>query len=125
PAALVIVGIGTAGFSVSASNFGDFNRTYGSLAGIIVFLVWLWLANMAVLYGARLAAEVLRLRQLRDGLPAEEAISVTPRTTSALDGQARRRAKMLAQIAEIRRFADTPRGGAGAGGTAAGVGAGR
>src|SRR5699024_9681070 len=76
--ALVIVGIGTAGFSVYASNFGDFNRTYGSLAGIIVFLVWLWLANMAVLYGARLDAEVLRLRQLRDGLPAEEAISVTP-----------------------------------------------
>ncbi len=124
-AALVIVGIGTAGFSVYASNFGDFNRTYGSLAGIIVFLVWLWLANMAVLYGARLDAEVLRLRQLRDGLPAEEAISVTPRSTSALAGQARRRAKMLDEFAEIRRFAETGRGGAGSDGTAVGDGAGR
>src|SRR5699024_12453455 len=121
PAApVVIVGIGTGGFSVYASNFGAFTRTYGSLAGIIVFLVWLWLANMAVLSGARLDAEVLRLRQLRDGLPAEEAISVTPRATSALAGQARRRAAMLAEFAEIRRLPEARRGGAGGGGTGGG-----
>src|SRR5699024_11412696 len=81
--------------------------------------------NRALLSGARLDAEVLRLRQLRDGLPAEEAISVTPRSTSALAGQARRRAKMLDEFAEIRRFAETGRGGAGSDGTAVGDGAGR
>lgn len=101
-AALAIVGIATAGFSVYTTYFGSFNRTYGSLAGIIVFLIWLWLVNMAVLYGARLDAEVLRVRQLAAGVAAEEAIDVTPRSTSAIDSAARRRRKMLDKFAEIR-----------------------
>src|SRR5699024_6599432 len=67
-AALLVIGVATAGFGLFLSAAGSFNRTYGSLAGIIVFLLWLWLVNMGVLYGARLDAEVMRLRQLRAGI---------------------------------------------------------
>ncbi|MDZ4232999.1 MAG: YihY/virulence factor BrkB family protein, partial [Dietzia sp.] len=72
--ALVVIGAATAGFGFFVSNFGDFNRAYGSLAGIIVFLLWLWMVNMAVLFGVRLDAEVMRVRQLRAGIHAEEAV---------------------------------------------------
>ncbi len=102
-AALLIIAVATAGFGFFVSNFGNFNRSYGSLAGIIVFLLWLWLVNMAVLYGARLDTEVLRVRQLRAGIPAEEVVQVTPRDTTASDFFARRRAKMLADYRELRR----------------------
>lgn len=102
-AALAIMGVATAGFTFFVSRFGNFNEVYGSLAGVIVFLLWLWLVNMAVVYGARLDAEVLRVRQLRAGIPAEDAVVVTPRATTASDWQARRREKMLAQYRELRR----------------------
>ena len=94
-AALVIIGVATAGFSFFVVNFSNFNEIYGSLAGVIVFLLWLWLVNIAVVYGARLDAEVLRVRQLRAGIPAAETVRVTPRDTRALDARERRRAKML------------------------------
>lgn len=50
----------SAAFSVYVSNFGSYADTYGSLAGVIVFLVWLWLTNSAVLFGAQFAAELER-----------------------------------------------------------------
>lgn len=102
-AALVIIGAATAGFGFFVSNFGNFNRVYGSLAGIIVFLFWLWLVNMAVVFGARLDAEVLRVRQLRAGIPAEEQLQVTPRDTRASDWEGRQRDKMIAAYRELRR----------------------
>lgn len=102
-AALVIIAVATAGFSFFVVNFGNFNEVYGSLTGVIVFLLWLWLVNMAVVYGARLDAEVMRIRQLRAGIPAEEALLVTPRDTRALVARDRRRAKMLAKYRELRR----------------------
>ena len=106
-AALLLVGIATLGFNIYVSVSGSFSRTYGPLAGIIVFLIWLWLVNMAVLYGARLDAEVLRVRQLAAGLEVEEAISVTPRSTSASEAAERRRRAMLDDFAEIRRFSQS------------------
>lgn len=102
-AALVIIALATAGFGFFVSNFGNFNRVYGSLAGVIVFLFWLWLVNMAVVYGARLDAEVLRVRQLRAGIPAEEALRVTPRDTRASEWDRRQRDKMIAAYRELRR----------------------
>ena len=101
-AALVLIGVATAGFGFFVSRFGNFNEVYGPLAGVIVFLLWLWLVNMAVVYGARLDAEVLRVRQLRAGIPAEEAVRVTPRDRSAYEAHYRRRAKMLARYRELR-----------------------
>ena len=107
-AALLIIGVATAGFSFFVVNFGNFNEVYGSLAGVIIFLLWLWLVNIAVVYGARLDAEVLRVRQLRAGLDAAEALHMVPRDTRASDARDRRRAKMLAEYRALRREPSGP-----------------
>jgi membrane protein len=52
--------VASAGFSSYVSHFGSYSNTYGSLAGIIVFLIWLWLSNSAILLGAQFAAELER-----------------------------------------------------------------
>jgi len=44
------------------------NATYGSIGGILIFLVWLWLANVAILLGAELDAEIERTRAIEAGL---------------------------------------------------------
>jgi membrane protein len=62
-------------FAFYVANFGSYNKTYGTLAGVIVFLVWLWITNIAVLFGAELNAETERARELEAGIPgAEEEI---------------------------------------------------
>lgn len=102
-AALTMIAVATAGFSFFVLNFSNFNEVYGSLAGVIVFLLWLWLVNIAVVYGARLDAEVIRVRQLRAGIQAAETIQVTPRDTRAEVARERRRAKMLAEYRGLLR----------------------
>jgi membrane protein len=69
----------SAGFGVYVANFGSYDKTYGSLGGVIVFLVWLWLSNIALLFGAEFDAELERSRQLRAGLPAEETLQLPER----------------------------------------------
>ena len=61
----------SAGFAVYTSMFGSYNKTWGSLAAVIVMLTWLWLAAVALLLGAELNAEADRSRELRSGEPAE------------------------------------------------------
>jgi membrane protein len=56
--------LGSAGFALYVANFGSYDATYGSLGGVIVFLVWLWLSNVAVLLGTQLNAELDRERKL-------------------------------------------------------------
>jgi len=75
--ALVIV---SAGFALYVANFSNYDRTYGSFAGVIVFLLWLWLANCALLLGAEFDAELERGRQLQAGIEAEERIQLRPGT---------------------------------------------
>jgi membrane protein len=58
------------------ASFSSYNKTYGALAGVVVFLTWLWISNMAVLLGAELNAELERGRELEAGQPAEEEILV-------------------------------------------------
>ncbi|WP_405430214.1 YihY/virulence factor BrkB family protein [Micromonospora sp. NBC_00617] len=60
---LVISGL----FALYVSNFGSYNKTYGALAGVIIFLVWLWLSNLAILLGAEFDAELERGRAISAG----------------------------------------------------------
>jgi membrane protein len=78
--ALVLWGIASAGFAFYVANFGSYDKTYGTLGGVITFLVWLWLTNLAVLLGAELNAELERSRELEAGLPgAEQSLQLPPR----------------------------------------------
>jgi membrane protein len=61
-------------FGLYVWNFASYDRVYGVLGGIIAFLLWTWLGNMAVLLGAVLDTEVERARQLRAGIPAQESL---------------------------------------------------
>jgi membrane protein len=65
--AVVLWLIASVGFAVYVANFSSYNKTYGSLAGVIVFLVWLWISNLAVLLGAAFDAELVRGRQMVAG----------------------------------------------------------
>lgn len=67
--AVVIWAAASAVFSLYVSNFANYNRLYGSLAAIIVFLVWLWISNIAVLLGLEFNAELERARARPDGGP--------------------------------------------------------
>ncbi|MFJ8582481.1 YihY/virulence factor BrkB family protein [Micromonospora sp. NPDC093277] len=69
--AVVIWLVGSVLFAVYVGNFGSYNKTYGALAGVIIFLVWLWLTNMAVLFGAEFNAELERGRAIAAGHPPE------------------------------------------------------
>jgi membrane protein len=64
--------VASAGFAFYVANFGSYNKTYGALGGVIIFLVWLWITNVAILLGAELNAERERSRQLKDDVPGAE-----------------------------------------------------
>ena len=66
-------------FGVYVANFGKYNATYGALGGMIVFLLWLWIINNALLFGSELDAEIERSRELHRGEDAEEELQVPPR----------------------------------------------
>ena len=72
-------------FGIYVANFGSYNKTYGALAGVIVFLLWLWITNLALLFGAELDAELERSRELRAGMPAERELQLKPRDTRVSD----------------------------------------
>ncbi|MFE6826644.1 YihY/virulence factor BrkB family protein [Streptomyces sp. NPDC057690] len=81
--ALVIWLIASAGFAFYVAGFGSYNKTYGTLAGVIVFLVWLWISNIAILLGLEFDAELARQRAVVGGLPEGEEPYVQPRDTRA------------------------------------------
>ncbi|WP_432987792.1 YihY/virulence factor BrkB family protein [Dactylosporangium sp. CA-233914] len=64
--------IASGAFAVYVSNFSSYNKTYGTLGGIIAFLVWLWISNIAILLGAEFDAELERGRAMEAGLAAED-----------------------------------------------------
>jgi membrane protein len=71
--------VASAAFALYVANFGSYNKTYGSLGAVVIFLVWLWLTNVAVLLGAELNAELERRRQIETGQPAEQEPFLPPR----------------------------------------------
>ncbi|MFJ8200741.1 YihY/virulence factor BrkB family protein [Streptomyces sp. NPDC096152] len=89
--ALLIWLVASAGFAFYVANFSSYNKTYGTLAGVIVFLVWLWVTNLAVLLGLEFDAEMARQRVIDGGHPADSEPYVEPRDTRAWDEQDQRR----------------------------------
>ncbi|MEU1072821.1 MULTISPECIES: YihY/virulence factor BrkB family protein [unclassified Streptomyces] len=89
--ALVIWMIASAGFAFYVANFASYNKTYGTMAGVIVFLLWLWITNLAILLGLEFDAETARQRAIAGGLPPEAEPYTEPRDTRTWDEEDRRR----------------------------------
>ncbi|WP_405810532.1 YihY/virulence factor BrkB family protein [Streptomyces sp. NBC_00210] len=89
--ALVIWMIASGGFALYVANFASYNKTYGTLAGVIVFLVWLWITNLAILLGLEFDAELSRERAILGGHPVHEEPYVPPRDTRKWSEEDRRR----------------------------------
>ena len=100
--AIVILALATLAFGFYVTNFSNYDRTYGSLAGIVIFLLWLWIANLALLFGAEFDAELERGRELQAGIAAEEVIQLPPRDTSKRDKAAEKEEKDVAEGRRIR-----------------------
>ena len=77
--AVVVWLLGSGAFAVFVSQFGSYNKAWGSVAAVIVMLTWLWLSALALLFGAELNAEAERSRELRRGEPADVELLAPPR----------------------------------------------
>jgi membrane protein len=88
--AVVVWLVASAAFAFYVANFGSYNKTYGAIGGIIIFLVWMWITNVAILLGVEINAERERSRQLRDGTPgAEREIQLPERSQPKTKKRAR------------------------------------
>jgi membrane protein len=83
--AVVLWIVASAAFAFYVASFASYNKTYGSLGGVIVFLTWLWISNIAVLFGAELNAELERGRQIAGGHPADKEPFLPHRDTKKLE----------------------------------------
>ena len=70
--ALTLWIVASIALAIYVSNFGSYDKTYGTLGGVVVFLVWLWITNMAILLGAEFNAETERARQIETGVSGAE-----------------------------------------------------
>lgn len=101
--AIVVWAVATLGFFFYVSNFGSYDAVYGTLGGVIVFLLWLYLSNMALMYGAEVDSEVERMRELRAGIKAEYAVQLPLRGTSKIDSAIEAEAKAVLEAKRIRQ----------------------
>jgi membrane protein len=67
--AILVAVVASAAFAFYVGNFGSYNKTYGALAGVVVFLIWFWLINVSLLFGIELDAELERTKELKEGVP--------------------------------------------------------
>ena len=80
--------IASGAFAFYVGNFGSYNKTYGALGGVIVFLVWLWISNIVILLGAEFNAELERGRAIQAGMrPEDKEPFAEPRDTRKMDPQ--------------------------------------
>jgi membrane protein len=103
--AVVLWLIASAGFGFYVSNFSSYDKTYGTFAGIVIFLIWMWISNLVILLGAEFNAELERARAEHDGLPRGAEPYVPLRDTRKLDEDE------LAEVEGSRRHLRPGRGG--------------
>jgi membrane protein len=78
--AIVVWIVASAAFAFYVSNFGSYDKTYGTLGGLVALLIWFWISNIAILFGHQLNAERERSLEIEEGTPrAEQEIQLEPR----------------------------------------------
>jgi membrane protein len=100
--AILIWILASVGFGFYVGNFGSYNKTYGALAGVIVFLLWLWITNLALLFGAELDAELERGRQLQAGIAAERDLQLPLRDDKLVEKNEAKEEKDIQSGRELR-----------------------
>jgi len=79
--AIVVWALASAAFAFYVANFGSYDKTYGTLGGLVALLVWFWISNLAILFGHQLNAERERSLEIEEGRPrAEREIQLEPRS---------------------------------------------
>jgi membrane protein len=104
--AIVIWVLASIAFAFYVTNFGNYNKTYGSLAGVIVALLWLWITNLALLLGAEIDSELERGRELQAGIPTEEELQLPARDTRNIEKAREKEQKDIEMGRSIREQAD-------------------
>src|SRR3954454_2265087 len=100
--AIMIWIVASVGFAFYVAHFSSYNRTYGTLAGAIVLLLWIWLTNLALLYGAELDSELERSRQLQSGMAAEETLQLPLRDDRGVIKTEERQEKAVTKARKLR-----------------------
>ncbi|MBT2553133.1 YihY/virulence factor BrkB family protein [Arthrobacter sp. ISL-5] len=100
--ALMAFVLASLGFGFYVANFSSYDKTYGAIGGVIVMLLWLWILNMSLLFGAEFDAEMERGRQLQAGIEAEETIQLPPRDTKKSDKLQEKEAEDIRHGRELR-----------------------
>ncbi|MGF3054964.1 YihY/virulence factor BrkB family protein [Microbacterium sp. YY-01] len=100
--AIIVLIAASAGFGLYVSTFANYSRTYGSLAGVIVFLLWVWIANLALLFGAELDVELERSRELQAGIAAEKTVQLPRRDTRGIDKKQEKERELWAEGQKLR-----------------------
>ncbi|WP_341927580.1 YihY/virulence factor BrkB family protein, partial [Stenotrophomonas geniculata] len=100
--------IGTIAFAWYVSNMGNYGKTYGPMATPIILLLWLWITNLAMLFGAEFDSETLRTRQLKTGYPAEELILLPVRDEKGIDKKAEKYDALVEQAHTLRLSSGVP-----------------
>ena len=104
--AILIWVVASVAFAFYVASFSSYNKTYGSLAGVIVALLWLWITNLALLLGAEIDSELERGRELEAGIPAEAELQLPPRDTRNIEKAREKEEKDIELGRQIRAQAD-------------------
>lgn len=108
--AIVIWVLASVAFAFYVANFGSYDKTYGSLAGVIVALLWLWITNIALLFGAEVDSEMERGRELQAGMAAEEELQLPARDTRNIEKAREKELEDIELGRRIREAVDTENG---------------
>lgn len=103
--ALAGMGLGAFGFTLYANNFSKYNATYGLIGGVIVMLLFIWIMNNMLLFGAHLDAEIMLMRQIIAGDDDHGHLKVQPRHTSASRALKARQERLMAEGRELQQQA--------------------
>lgn len=100
--AILVWVLASVAFGFYVSNFGSYDKTYGSLAGVVITLLWVWITNLALLFGAEIDSELERGRELQAGIAAEEELQLPPRDTRNIEKARAKEREIVEQGRKLR-----------------------
>jgi membrane protein len=104
--AILVWVLASVAFAFYVANFSSYDKTYGSIAGVIVALLWLWITNLSLLFGAEIDSELERGRELQAGIPAESELQLPARDTRNIEKAQQKEQEDIDLGRQIREQAD-------------------